>query len=143
MGHRTAGGGDIKVHALTTIDIATNLLKIEHLSTKTSLECAHGFDNGWLWRYPRPLHVIHDHGPECIGHSFQELLHRASITSKPTTSHNPQGNSVIEAIHKSIRHTLCTLIHIHWPQTKPNATSVAKRALATAMHATCCAVRVL
>ena len=46
------GGKEIKVLALTTIDIATNLLEIEHLSTKTSLECAHGFDNGWLSRYP-------------------------------------------------------------------------------------------
>ena len=131
------GGKDIKVLALTTIDIATNLLEIEHLSTKTSLECAHGFDNGWLSRYPRPLHVIHDNGPEFVGHAFQHLLRR--ITSKPTTSRNPQGNSVIEAIHKSIGHTLRTLIHIHRPQTKPDATSIAKRALVTAMHATRCA----
>ena len=133
------GGEEIKVHALTTIDIATNLLEIEHLSTKTSLECAHAFDNGWLSRYPRPLHVIHDNGPEFIGQAFQHLFRRAGITSKPTTSHNPQGNSVIEAIHKSIGHTLCTLIHIHRPQTKPDATSIARRALATAMHATRCA----
>ena len=133
------GGKEIKILALTTIDIATNLLEIEHLSTKTSLECAHGFDNGWLSRYPRPLHVIHDNGPEFVGRDFQHLLHRAGITSKPTTSHNPQGNSVIEAIHKSIGHTLRTLIHIHRPQTKPDATSLAKRALSTAMHATRCA----
>ena len=110
------GGEDIKVLASTTIDIATNLLEIEHLSTKTSLECAHGFDNGWLSCYPRPLHVIHDNGPELIGHAFQQLLRRAGITLKPTTSHNPQGNSVIEAIHKSIGHTLRTLLHIHHPQ---------------------------
>ena len=54
-------------------------------------------------------------------------------------SHNPQGNSIIKAIHKSIRHTLQTLIHIHHPQTKNEATSVAKRALATAMHTSHCA----
>ena len=34
---------------------------------------------------------------------------------------------------------LRTLIHIHRPQTKPDATSLAKRALSTAMHATRCA----
>ena len=139
MGHRTVVGKDIKVLALTTIDIATNLLEIEHLSMKTLLKCAHGFDNGWLSHYPRPLHVIHDNGPEFIRHPFQQLLCHASIMSKPTTLHNPQGNSVIEAIHKSIRHTLHTLIHIHSPQTKLDAMSVAKCALATAMHATCCA----
>ena len=86
-----------------------------------SLECAHGFDNGWLSRYPRPLHVIHDNGPELVRQAFQHLLRHAGITSKPTTSHNPQGNSIVEAIHKSIRHTLRTLIHIHRPQTKPDA----------------------
>ena len=31
---------------------------------------------------------------------------------------------------------LCTLIHIHHPQTNPKATSIAKGTLATAMHAT-------
>ena len=133
------GRKEIKLLTLTTIDIATNLLKIEDLSTKTSLKCPHAFKNGWLSRYPRPLYVIHDNGPEFVGHSNQQLLRRAGITSKPTTSRNPQGNSIIKAIHKSIGHTLRTLIHIHRPQTKPEATSVAECALATAMHATRCA----
>ena len=64
----------------------------------------------------------------------------ARIKSKPTTSHNPQGSSLIESIHKSIGHVLCMLIHIHHPQTKSDATSLAKQALATAMHASFCTV---
>ena len=56
------------------------------------------------------------------------------------TSHNPQGNSLIKSIHKSIGHILGTLIHIHHLQTKSEAATLAKQALETAMHASCCAV---
>ena len=56
------------------------------------------------------------------------------------TSHNPLGNSLIRSIHKSIGQVLETLIHIHYPQTKTEAATLAKQALATAMHASCCMV---
>ena len=45
-------GKEIKVLSLTTIDVSTNLLEINYLLTKTSSECAHSFENGWLSRYP-------------------------------------------------------------------------------------------
>ena len=125
---------------MTMIDVSTNLLEIDHLTTKPSAECANSLDNGWLSWYPRPLNVIHYNGPEFNGHTFQQLLRHARIISKPTTSHNPQGSSLIESIHKSIGHVLCMLIHIHHPQTKSDATSLAKQALATAMHASFCTV---
>ena len=52
---------------------------------------------------------------------------------------NPQGNSVIEAIHKSVGQVLRTLVHVHNPQTVHQAKAVGDIALATTMHATCCA----
>ena len=89
-----------------TMDTATNLLEIEPLRTKTALECAKAFDNGWLARYPRPVRVIHDEGSEFTGSAFQDLLACTRIKSSPATSRNPQGNSVIEAVHKSIGQVL-------------------------------------
>ena len=83
------GSKEIKLLAITSINISTKLLDIDHLTMKTSAKCAHSFKNGWLSHYPRPLNVIHDNGLEFIGRPFQQLLCHAGITSKPTTSHNP------------------------------------------------------
>ena len=82
------------------------------------------------------MHVIHDQGSEFIGSAFQDLLHRAGIKSVPTTARNPQGNSIIEAVHMSIGQVLHTLIHLHNPQTVQLAKAMGDTALATAMHAT-------
>ena len=133
------GGRDYSLRALTSIDITTNLLEIEPIVTQTAAECARAFENGWLSRYPRPLRVIHDQGSEFMGPAFQDLLRRAGIKSVPTTARNPQGNSVIEAVHKSVGQVLRTLIQIHRPQSVHQAKATGDTALATAMHATRCA----
>ena len=74
-----------------------------------------------------------------MGAPFQDLLHCAGIKSVPTTAHNPQGNSIIEAVHKSMGQVLRTLVHVHNPQTSHQAKAVCDTALATSMHATHCA----
>ena len=58
-----------------------------------------------------------------MGSAFQDLLHRARIKLVPMTACNPQGNSIIEAVHKLVGQVLCTLIHIHRPQTMHQAKS--------------------
>ena len=133
------GGREYSLRALTTIDVTTSLLEIEPILTQTAAECARAFENGWLSRYPRPVHVIHDQGSEFMGSAFQDLLRRARIKSVPTTARNPQGNSIIEAVHKSVGQVLRTLIHIHQPKTVHEAKATGDTALATAMHATRCA----
>ena len=80
------GSIQFQIQALTTIDTCTNLLEIHPLLTKTSAEVSQAFENGWLSRYPRPLHVVHDQGPEFLGHEFQMLLLHAGIQSIPTTA---------------------------------------------------------
>ena len=113
--------------------------KIELLRTKTTSECAKAFDNVWLACYPRLVRVIHDQGSEFTGSAFQDLFARTGIKSFPPTSRNPQGNSVIEAGHKSVGQVLRTLVHIHNPQSVAQADQLSKDALATAMHVTRCA----
>ena len=133
------GGRDYSLHALTTINLTTNLLEIEPIVMQTAAECARAFENGWLSRYPHPLRVILDQGSEFMGSAFQDLLRRAGIKSMPTTARKPQGNSIIEALHKSVGQVLCTLVHIHRPQTVHQAKATGDTALAMAMHATRCA----
>ena len=80
----------------------TNLLEIEPLITQMSAECTRAFENGWLSHYPWPMRVVHDQGSEFMGAPFQDLLHHAGVKSVPTMACNPQGNSVIDAVHKSM-----------------------------------------
>ena len=82
---------------------------------------------------------MHDQGFEFMGSSFQDLLHQAGIKSVPMTAHNPQGNSIIEAVHKSVGQVLRTLVLIHRPETVHQTKSMGNTALATAMHAMQCA----
>ena len=82
---------------------------------------------------------LYDQGSEFTGSAFQDLLACAGIKSSPATSHNPQGNSVIEAVHKSVGQVLRTLVHLHNPQLVAQADQLSKDALATAMHVTRCA----
>ena len=133
------GGREYSLCALTTIDIMTNLLEIEPIVTQTMAECAQAFENGWLSHYPRPAHVIHDQGLEFMGSAFQDLLHRARIKLVPMTASNPQGNSIIEAVHKLVGQVLRTLVHIHRPQTMHQAKSTGDTTLATAMYSMQCA----
>ena len=46
------GGREYSLHALTTIDVTTNLLEIKPILTQTAVKCARAFENGWLSHYP-------------------------------------------------------------------------------------------
>ena len=46
------GGQEYSLHALTMIDVTTNLLEIKPILTQTVVECARAFENGWLSHYP-------------------------------------------------------------------------------------------
>ena len=70
----------------TQCDTCTNLLEIHPLLTKTSAKVSRAFENGLLSRYPCPLRVMHDQGPEFLGHEFLMLLRHAGIQSIPTTA---------------------------------------------------------
>ena len=67
------------------------------------------------------------------------MLCCAGIKSVPTTARNPQGNSIIETVHKSVGQELRTLVYVHNPQMLHQAKAVCDTDLATSMHATRCA----
>ena len=133
------GGVQFQVQALTTIDTCTNLLEIHSLLTKTSAKVSQAFENGRLLHYLHPLCIMHDQGPEFLGHEFQMLLFCAGIQLIPTTACNPQANSIVKAVHRSIGQVLCMLIHLHSPKSQPQAETLVQTACATAMHASHCA----
>ena len=141
----TIGNWDVPLHArtlkfraMTMIDVCTNLVEIKRTLTTTSAEGAAAVENTWLARYPRPEKIVTDQGPE-FQSEFTEMCERNGVKHHTSTSRNPQGNSLIEAIHKTIGQVLRTVTRARNPRSIPQAEAVIEETLATAMHACRCA----
>ena len=131
---------DIEFNALTCIDPVTNLVEMIRLERKTASHVSQQFANVWLSRYPRPNKCIHDNGGEFIGWEFQHFLQQVGIEDKPTTSRNPQANAVCERMHQTVANILRTTLATQPPVNILQANQLVENALATAVHATRCAV---
>ncbi len=106
------------------------------VNNKTAAHVARQFENTWLARYPRPLHVIHDQGGEFIGWHFQQMLQNNGIHSHPTSSKNPQANTICEHIHQSIGNNLRALTTLNPPQGIEDANQLIDTAIANTIFAT-------
>ena len=96
-------------HAMTMIDAGSNLVEIKHALTDTAKEGAHAVENTWLSRYPKPLRIVTDQGPE-FADEFTAMCERNGIKHSTSTSRNPQGNSLIERIHQTTGQVLRTIV---------------------------------
>jgi len=93
--------------AMTMIDPATGWFEIAPIDAPNSDNTQRIFDSYWLARYPRPQECGYDNGSE-FKYLFKELCKNFGISSKTTTSYNPQGNSIIERVHQVLGDTLRT-----------------------------------
>ena len=133
-------GQELEFKALTIMDTVTNLLEIVRIDNKKSENITQLFANTWLSRYPWPAQIIHDNGGEFIGHEFQDMMRSLGITSKPTTVKNPQSNTIVEQLHKTMADILRVMLHVDPPHNEPVTTNMIDNALATVVHASRCAV---
>jgi transposase InsO family protein len=127
----------LSFHALTMIDPATNLVEIKRTLTTTAAENAAAVENTWLARYPRPVKIVSDQGPE-FSTEFSAMCALAGCTHSTSTSRNPQGNSLIERIHQTIGQVLRTVVAAKDPKSVVEGEAVIEATLATAMHACRC-----
>ena len=127
-------------NAITCIDPVTNLVELICINNKTSPHVSNQFKNCWLSRYPRCNQCVHDNGGKFIGWPFQLLLARFGIKNVTTTVKNPQSNAICERMHQTVGNILRTVIYTNPPANQLEANQVLDNALATAMHATRCAV---
>ena len=98
----------LKTHsllALTIIDPATGWFEIAEANNKSAASIQDLFHNTWLARYPRPQFIVFDNGGK-FKREFKQMCNNYGIIAKPTTSHNPQANSIIERIHKVVNEML-------------------------------------
>jgi Integrase core domain. len=89
----------LTVDALSAIDPFSGFIELSKLRNKTSVHVATAFHNIWLCCYPTPAACIHDNGPEFVAQEFLDVLCYYGIKDVPTTSKNPQANSIIEHAH--------------------------------------------
>ena len=103
-------------HALTMIDPCTNLVEIAHTLTTGAVENAAALENNWMARYPRPIKVLSDQGPE-FAQEFTDICKKNGCVHDTSSSRNPQGNSIIERIHQTIGQVLRTVTRARNPKT--------------------------
>lgn len=99
---------------LTIIDHSTRFLAAVPLTEITADSIAKGFETEWLLRYGAPSKVIHDNGPQFKSAKFVQLCARYGIRQCRTTEYHPEGNSVIERAHRTLKDRLrCALVDFH------------------------------
>ena len=123
-----------KFHALTMIDTVTNLVEMQRVNSTSAQDAANAFEMNWLFKYPRPVRVIHDQGTEFMGDNFQTLLRRWGIRNAPISVRNPQANAVCERMHQTVGNILRTLLRTNPPQDVRNAEHVIDYALQMAVY---------
>jgi Integrase core domain len=91
--------------ALAMIDPATGWFEIIQANSKTATSIQDLFHNAWLARCPRPQFIVFDNGGE-FKREFKQMHENYGIKAKPTTSHNPQANAIIERVGKVVNKML-------------------------------------
>ena len=102
-----AKNGSFALNALTMIDPVTGWFEIVEIPERTAETVATAFDHNWLSRYPRPQYIGFDNGGENKG-LFRLMIANYGIKRKPTSSHNPQANAIVERVHGVLNDMLRT-----------------------------------
>ena len=65
-----SGRVEVLFHALTCIDMVSNLVELIRIDINTAEHVRSKFEQCWLAHYARPLRVVYDKGNEFIGSDF-------------------------------------------------------------------------
>jgi hypothetical protein len=91
------------------IDATTGWFDIVKATNMSAISIQNLFYNTWLARYPRPQFIVFNNGGKFkreFKRDFKQMCENFSIKAKPTTSHNPQANTIIEWVHKVVNNML-------------------------------------
>jgi len=86
-------------------------------------------------KYPWPKRCVHDNGGEFVGWEFQQFLDKCNVKDMPTTSRNPQANSICKQMHQSVENILRTLLHGDPRETFSKVNEIVDEVLYIAQHA--------
>lgn len=91
---------------LTIIDHCTRWLEAVPLTTVTATACATAITRNWILRYGPPQIIHSDRGSQFCSFIWKQLLSSFGIEASKTTAYNPQGNSIIERVHRTLKDRL-------------------------------------
>jgi hypothetical protein len=90
------------------IDPATSWFEITQIKSKDAPTVANAVEQTWLTRYPWPTQIIYDNGTEFMAEFADMVTKDYGLKRKPTTTRNPQANSILERAHQTIGNTIRT-----------------------------------
>jgi transposase InsO family protein len=89
------------------IDPATGWFEIVKATSKSATSIQNLVHSTWSANYPHPRFIVVDNGKNCkFKREFKQMCDNNGIKAKPTTSHNPQANAIIEQVHKVVNNML-------------------------------------
>lgn len=95
-------------YVLTMVDHATRWLEAVPLTNIRSETCAKAIRDNWIYRYGPPSTLHSDRGTQFLSSVLSQLLDNFSILKSTTTAYNPQANSILERVHRTLKDRLIT-----------------------------------
>ena len=90
------------------IDPATGWFEVVRIDDAKANNIANLLEIHWLTRFPKPDEVILDRGKEFMGEVISLLRDEYGIQRRPITTRNPQANSIVERVHKTLHEMIRT-----------------------------------
>ncbi len=108
------------MYLMTMIDHATRFLEAVPLTNERADTCASAFLSQWVYRYGPPAVLHSDRGAQFTSNIFQQLLQRLGIKKSFSSAFHPEGNSIVERVHRTLKDRLRTA-NGDWLQALPEA----------------------
>jgi len=93
-------------HLLTVLDRSTRWLEAIPLSSTRSNAVAAALFTGWISRFGVPDHITSDRGPQFVSGLWADTCSLLNINHHQTTAYHPQGNGLLERIHRRLKEAL-------------------------------------
>jgi hypothetical protein len=97
--------GSESLRCLTVVDPATYWFEIIQIRNPTATDIMEAFSDEWLLRYLQPQNKGYDNGSK-FKYVFIQTCINYGKKPKPSTSHNPQSNGIIERVHLTLGNML-------------------------------------
>ena len=89
-----------KIFVMTMADPVTGWFELTQLKDKpNAFVVMKRFNSSWLARYPQPREIGFDNGGEFMA-EFKDLCNNMGFKRRPSSSWNPQSNTILERIHQ-------------------------------------------
>jgi len=102
-------------HLFTIIDRTSRWPEAVLLSSTTAAACADALFHGWVARFGVPAVITSDRGAQFTSALWAALCSLLNIHHVPTTSFHPEGNGLVERLHRRMKDALrARAAHADW-----------------------------